>query len=122
ILTSLHDPDVHHRLVAFGASGLVLTDHAPELLLQAIEQVRSGEIWLDRSVTTGVLARLRRSQSALDPELAKINSLTKREREIVALVGEGLKNRQIGERLFISEATVRNHLTSILDKLDLTDR
>ena len=57
-----------------------------------------------------------------DRELVKIESLTRREREIVALVTEGLRNKQIAERLFISEATVRNHLTSILDKLELGDR
>ena len=65
------------------------------------------------------MARRRRAE---DVEGAKIDALTKREHEVIALVGEGLKNAAIAERLFISEATVRNHLTSIFDKLDLSDR
>jgi DNA-binding NarL/FixJ family response regulator len=57
-----------------------------------------------------------------DPIEAKIKTLTKREREIIAGICEGLRNKERGERLFISEATVRNHVTSILDKLELANR
>jgi DNA-binding NarL/FixJ family response regulator len=68
---------------------------------------------------TGLVAEVRRTS---DPELEKIAAITSREREIVNLVCEGLKNKEIAKRLSISEATVRNHLTSILNKLDLSDR
>jgi DNA-binding NarL/FixJ family response regulator len=58
----------------------------------------------------------------IDPEEAKIASLTDREREVIALIAEGLKNKQIGQRLFISETTVTHHLSSIFSKLDVSDR
>jgi DNA-binding NarL/FixJ family response regulator len=57
-----------------------------------------------------------------DPERAKIASLTDREREVIALIAEGLKNKQIGERLYITETTVTHHLSSIFSKLDVSDR
>lgn len=122
LVTASRDAGIHQQAVELGAAGVVLTEQAPDLLVKAIHKVHAGEVWLDRSLTAGVLSRLTRSHTAVDPELVKIQSLTRREREIVGLIGEGLKNRQIGERLFISEATVRNHLTSILDKFDLGDR
>jgi DNA-binding NarL/FixJ family response regulator len=58
----------------------------------------------------------------IDPEITKIESLTEREREVIALVGEGLKNKQVGERLFISETTVTHHLSSVFSKLEVSDR
>jgi DNA-binding NarL/FixJ family response regulator len=124
ILTGLKDPDLHRRAVHLGALGLVVKDRAAEVLIKAIQKVHAGEVWLDRTLTASVLSE--RSQqderAKFDPEAHKISALTEREREVVGLVCEGLKNKQIGERLFISEATVRNHLTSILSKLELSDR
>jgi two-component system nitrate/nitrite response regulator NarL len=112
----------HPRLVELGASGLVLRHERPDVLIKAIKKVHAGEIWLDRTSTAVVLARVIRRRQAEDGEAAKIATLTRREREVIVLIGEGLKNNAIAERLFISEATVRNHLTSILDKLGLSDR
>jgi two-component system, NarL family, nitrate/nitrite response regulator NarL len=124
MLTGVRDPDAHRRAVHLGAMGLVLKDKAAEVLIKAIEKVHAGEVWLDRSLTASVLSELSNASQRRkeDPEADKIRALTSREREIVGLVCEGLKNRQIGDRLFISEATVRNHLTSILSKLELSDR
>ena len=124
ILTGVRDPEVHRRAVHLGAMGLVFKDKAAEVLLKAIEKVHAGEVWLDRSLTASVLSEmLHAGESKLaNPDADKIASLTGREREILGLVCEGLKNKHIGERLFISEATVRNHLTSILSKLGLSDR
>ena len=124
MLTGVRDPDAHRRAVHLGAMGLVLKDKAAEVLIKAIEKVHAGEVWLDRSLTASVLSEMSNASQRRkeDPEADKIRALTSREREIVGLVCEGLKNRQIGDRLFISEATVRNHLTSILSKLELSDR
>ena len=122
LLTSARDARVHEAAVRYGASGLVMLDQDPETLVKALEKIHAGELWLDRTLTADVLTRLTRARTVTDPETVKIESLTRREREIVTLVGEGLKNRHIADRLFISEATVRNHLTSILDKLELDDR
>ena len=124
MLTGVRDPEAHRRAVHLGAMGLVLKDKAAEVLIKAIEKVHAGEVWLDRSLTASVLTEMSEAgqKRKPDPEAEKIRALTSREREIVGLVCEGLKNREIGDRLFISEATVRNHLTSILSKLELSDR
>jgi two-component system, NarL family, nitrate/nitrite response regulator NarL len=124
ILTGVREPEVHRRAVHLGAMGLVFKDKAAEVLIRAIEKVHAGEVWLDRSLTASVLSEMSHAaeSKAPDPDAGRIASLTGREREILTLVCEGLKNKQIGERLFISEATVRNHLTSILSKLGLSDR
>jgi DNA-binding NarL/FixJ family response regulator len=120
VFTAATDTAMYTNAIELGASGVVAKEQSAHLLLRAIEKVHAGEIWLDRDKTAHVLSRaVRRDQ---DPELVKIESLTNREREIVALVGEGLGNAPIAERLFISEATVRNHLTSILSKVALANR
>jgi DNA-binding NarL/FixJ family response regulator len=120
VVTSATDAQIHARAIELGASGVVSKDQPVDLLCRAVHKVAAGEVWFERGKTEALLRRLTRRTE--DPEAQKIGSLTKREREVVALVGEGLKNLAIAERLFISEATVRNHLTSILSKLDLSDR
>jgi DNA-binding NarL/FixJ family response regulator len=122
VMTSDCDPTLHTQAVELGAMGIVTKDQSPDVLAKALRKVVAGELWLDRMRTAGVVNRLTRRSIDVDPEAAKIESLTPRERQIVTLVTEGLTNKDIGERLFISEATARNHLTSILDKLDLPDR
>jgi DNA-binding NarL/FixJ family response regulator len=110
------------RLVEIGAAGIVLKQDRPEVLIQAIHKVHAGELWLDRVNTAAVLSRMVRRRREDETDLERISALTKREHEIIVLVADGLKNAAIAERLAISEATVRNHLTSIFDKLDLSDR
>lgn len=123
VLTASDQGAMHARAVELGAMGVVTRDQPGEVLVKAINKVFAGELWLDRAHTAAVVNRFQRSRGVDDdPDRAKVALLTRREREIVNLVAEGLKNRQIAERLLISEATVRNHLTSILDKLDLSDR
>lgn len=112
----------HHVLIELGATGIVLKSAPPETLIKAITKVHAGEVWLDRANLAEVLARVARRRPTEDTDAAKIATLTRREREIIAYVGQGLKNNKIAESLFVSEATVRNHLTSILDKLGLADR
>jgi DNA-binding NarL/FixJ family response regulator len=101
--------------------GIVLKEHAAELLLKAIQKVHEGEVWIDRSMMGSVLQELNKPGD-IDPEKAKIRSLTEREREVIALVGEGLKNRQIAERLFVTETTITHHLSSVFSKLEVSDR
>ena len=121
VLTGLRDMEAHRRAARLGASGLVLKEHAADILLKAINKVHGGELWLDRSML-GSLLREATQEPKADPDALKIATLTPREREVVTLVSEGLKNRDIGSRLFISETTVTHHLTSIYAKLDLSDR
>jgi two-component system nitrate/nitrite response regulator NarL len=122
VLTSIRDPKVHQRAVRLGATGVVLKDTPAEVLFKAINKVHLGEVWLSRSTTANVLTKLVRMNDEMDVESRKIATLTHRVREIVSLSGEGIKYKQIASRLFMSEATVRHHLTSIFDKLDVSDR
>jgi len=125
VLTGVRDPEPHREAVRRGAMGLVLKEHAAETLLEAIAKVGAGEVWLEPSMVARVLGELTRPQTAqqpISPEAAKIATLTAREREVITLVGEGLRNQHIAERLYISEATVRHHLTAIFAKLGVADR
>jgi DNA-binding NarL/FixJ family response regulator len=124
VLTGVRDPEIHRQAIRHGAVGLVLKEKAVETLLEAITRVRAGEVWLEPTMIARVLGDLTRPQPSpqISPESAKIARLTEREREVIALVGEGLRNKYIAERLYISEATVRHHLTAIFAKLGVSDR
>jgi DNA-binding NarL/FixJ family response regulator len=124
VLTAASDPELHRRAVELGAVGIVLKEQAADLLLRAIEKVHTGEVWLERTMIAHVLGQMTRRQghAQLNPEEAKIATLTAREREVIVLIGEGLKNSHIAKRLFLSETTVRHHLTSIFSKLGVHDR
>jgi len=124
VLTAIPDTQAHLAAVAAGASGVVMKEQAPETLLEAIETVRSGEAWLGRSLMTAVMGRMASHTSAekKDPDGDKIALLTPRETEIVALVSDGCNGEKIAKHLGISESTVRNHLTSILSKLGLSNK
>lgn len=121
VLTGLRSSEGQRRAMLAGAMGVVLKEHAVEVLIKAIMKVHQGEVWLDRSMMGSVLDTMTQAPE-IDPENAKIASLTDREREVIALIAEGLKNKQIGQRLFISETTVTHHLSSIFSKLDVSDR
>ena len=124
VLTGVRDSALHRQAIRLGAMGLVLKEKAVDELLQAIEKVHAGEVWLESTMVASVLGEMTRTRTlpAVDPETAKLTSLTEREREVVTLVGQGLRNRQIAERLYISETTVRHHLTAIFAKLAVHDR
>ena len=121
VLTGVQNPDSHRRAIRRGAMGIVLKEHAADQLLKAIIKVHEGEVWIERSMMGSMIQELNKPQ-LVDPEVTKIESLTDREREVIALIGEGLKNKQVGERLFISETTVTHHLSSVFSKLEVSDR
>ena len=103
--------------------GVVLKEDAAELLLKAIEKVYKGEAWLDRLTLGNLLWEMSSQEKPTpDPQTKRISSLTERERQVINLIAEGLKNRQIAERLFISPTTVTHHLSSIYSKLGVSDR
>jgi two-component system, NarL family, nitrate/nitrite response regulator NarL len=123
VLTGLRDSETHQKAAELGAMGVVLKEDAADLLLKAIEKVYKGEAWLDRLTIGNLLWKLSsQEKEPLDPKKKKISSLTDRELQVIALIAEGLKNRQIAERLFISPTTVTHHLSSIYSKLGVTDR
>jgi len=121
VLTGLRSSESQRRAIRAGAMGIVLKEHAAEVLIKAINKVHQGEVWLDRSMMGAVLDEMTQAPE-IDPEGARIAGLTDREREVIALIAEGLRNKQIGQRLFISETTVTHHLSSIFSKLDVSDR
>jgi two-component system, NarL family, nitrate/nitrite response regulator NarL len=124
VLTGLRDNDAHQRAVLLGAMGLVLKEKAIESLCKAIEKVYEGEVWLDRSMIANVLNSRAKAGKGHEQDFyaTQIATLTEREREVILLIGEGMRNKEIAGRLVISEATVRNHLTSIFSKIGVNDR
>jgi DNA-binding NarL/FixJ family response regulator len=123
-LTGLRDPEVHRQAILHGAMGVVQKENASQVLLKAIEKIHAGEIWYDRSKLGSVLADFSRGPEAKGTDAAAANgpTLTQRESEIVALVSQGLQNKQIADKLFISHITVRHHLTSIFAKVGVSSR
>ncbi len=121
-LTGLRDPKILRDAVKLGAMGIVKKEEAASDIIQAIREVEKGSAWLDRSMMGQVLSDIVATKIKKDPEADRIATLTDREREVVGLVGEGLKSKDVAERLFISETTVRHHLTSIFSKLEVSDR
>lgn len=123
LVTALTDSHYHVQAMQNGAMGVVITQQSPEVLYRAIEKVHAGEVWLDRSLIASFLVNSQKNKTAvIDPQARKIALLSAREREVISLVGEGLKNQQIADQLFLSEVTIRHHLTSIFKKLAVTDR
>lgn len=118
ILTALRDRARDEEALRAGARGLVLKDAAPEVLLQAIRSVAAGALWFDPRV----LAAPRRATPAPAAAADALGVLTARERDIVSLVAEGLRNEEVGRRLGITEKTVRNHLTAVFQKLGVSGR
>jgi DNA-binding NarL/FixJ family response regulator len=112
-----------------GCCGIVPKRTSTELLLKSIRKVHAGEFWLDRMTTADVIRRLAKkgggggggASSRLGIR-EQSGALSTREREIVILVAQGFKNKEMAERMFISEQTVKNHLHNIFDKLGVSDR
>src|SRR5215212_5282487 len=123
ILTGVRDVEIRDEAMRLGAKGMVLKEEGATELLNAIEKVATtGEYWLEVGAARRFLEKQRTQiNEKPDPEDARIARLTVREREIIALVGEGLENREIAERLrpVVAESTVRNNLSIIYDKLGI---
>jgi two-component system nitrate/nitrite response regulator NarL len=124
VLTGVRDPEMHRRAIRLGARGLVAKRDPVDSLVKSIRKVHDGELWVDHTLSAEIISEMASggSASAPNPERERIASLTAREREVTQLVAEGLKNKEIAERLFVSDITVRHHLTSIFAKLNVQDR
>ena len=119
VLTAAEDDRDVIRAMRLGARGVVLKQSATDFLIKSIRQVHAGEISLDNHMIAGVMKAFSSASDA--PEDGK-PLISNREREIVEHVAQGFRNKEIGEKLFISEQTVKNHLHNIFDKLGVSDR
>jgi DNA-binding NarL/FixJ family response regulator len=121
VLTTFGLDEYVFEAIRAGASGFLVKDTEPNELVQAVRVVASGEALLSPSVTKQLLVEF--ASRAKEPlQAAGLEELTDREREIVALVGEGLSNREIAERLFVSPATAKTHVSRAMGKLGARDR
>jgi DNA-binding NarL/FixJ family response regulator len=120
ILTTFDLDEYVYEALRAGASGFVLKDDPPEQLLAAIRTVAGGDALLSPGVTKRVIKQFTRIPRPVPPK--ELDDLTAREQEILRLIATGLSNAEIGEQLYISETTVKTHVTHILQKLGLRDR
>jgi DNA-binding NarL/FixJ family response regulator len=120
MLTSFADEDLVLEAISAGAAGYVLKQVGTDDLLRAVRAVGRGDAVLDPTVTRQLLARVRRAEH--DAHGAAFHDLSERELAVLALVAEGKTNAEIAETLILSEKTARNHVSTILEKLQLTNR
>jgi DNA-binding NarL/FixJ family response regulator len=118
ILTSFADDEALFSAIMAGAAGYMLKEVRGNDLIDAVRRVAQGQSLLDPGVTARVLQRLRAPQAPEDD----LGNLTDQERRILDLIAEGLTNRQIGERMFLAEKTVKNYVSNVLMKLGMSRR
>jgi two-component system, NarL family, nitrate/nitrite response regulator NarL len=110
-----------------GCSGILLKDTSTSLIEKSIQKVHAGEIWLDANTTAAVIRQFASptefpaAHSNGKPSRERVQ-LSQREREIIVLIAQGYKNKEIAEKMFITEQTVKNHLHNVFDKLGVSDR
>ncbi len=120
VLTTFDLDEYVFEALRAGASGFVLKDDSPEQLLAAIRTVAAGEALLSPTITKRVIEKFTRMSRPAPPD--ELDELSDREREVFRLLARGLSNAEIGTELYISETTVKTHVTHILQKLNLRDR
>ena len=120
ILTTFDLDEYVYEALSAGASGFVLKDDPPEQLIAAVRTVAAGDALLSPAVTRRVIRQFTRKPRAEPPR--GVDELTARERDIFRLIAEGLSNPEIAQRLYISETTVKTHVTHVFQKLDVRDR
>lgn len=124
MLTTFHDSALIFEALEEGASGYLLKDMPTEAIVQAIMTVQSGGMVLPKELTADIVREMRKNQTAEQsteiPEIIK--ELTEREIEVLNKLGLGLNNKEIASQLFISEGTVKNHVSNLISKLNLRDR
>ena len=120
VLTASEEEHEVVGAVRLGSAGVVKKQSATQLLIKSIRKVAGGEVWLDTALTAAVLKQFTEPAPAARERPKSV--LSGREREIVALVCQGFRNKEIAEKMFISEQTVKNHLHNIFDKLGVSDR
>jgi DNA-binding NarL/FixJ family response regulator len=120
ILTTFDLDEYVYEALRAGASGFVLKDDSPEQLIAAIHTVAAGDALLSPTITKRVINKFARMPRPAPPK--ELDDLSERERDVFRLIARGLSNAEIGQELYISETTVKTHVTHILQKLNLRDR
>jgi len=120
MLTIHEDREYLRETIKIGADGYVLKDSDADGLIKAIRDVNNGKTYIQPSIASLLVNDIGRVEENSD--FQRIESLTKREYEVLILIAEGLNNKDIADKLYISEKTVKNHVSSIFKKLDVNDR
>jgi DNA-binding NarL/FixJ family response regulator len=125
VLTASDDKDEFVQAMKLGCRGILLKQSEPDFIVKCIRKVYGGEIWLDSYTTAAVINQFSKGTHPANgvPMMGRErNPLSAREREIVSLIAQGYKNKEMAEKMFISEQTVKNHLHNIFEKLGVSDR
>lgn len=118
ILTTFNDDEYIKEAIRSGAEGYVLKNQPPDSIVECLWAVEKGNSVFQRDIA-GKISSMIKEEKFKDP---RVDQLTARELDILKLIGEGLNNKEISEKLFLSEGTVRNYVTTLLEKLELRDR
>ena len=127
LFASGENKDEFVEAMKLGCSGILMKDASPGLIEKSIHKVHEGEIWLDSNTTAAVIKQFATPGEAVPAHTngkppRERAQLSQREREIIVLIAQGYKNKEIAEKMFITEQTVKNHLHNIFDKLGVSDR
>lgn len=124
VLTNSRNIEKHQKYLMLGVDGLFSKEKNAEELFKAIRQVSGGDIWFERKLMNTTIKQLVNEKKSIPEQLYSYNCavLTERERQVLMLICRGMKNKVIAENLFITETTVRHHLTSIFEKLKVSSR
>jgi len=124
ILTNPSEIEMHRKFLMLGVNGVVTKEQTANILFKAINKVHDGEAWFVRKLMDETIRQLVTEKKSMPEEIFSYNcsGLSTREREVLMLICQGMKNKIIADKLFISETTVRHHLTSIFEKLNVTSR
>lgn len=123
MLTTFSDSELIFEALEQGASGYLLKDMETDAIAQAILTVHSGGVVLPQDITAQIIEELKKTKVAVEcntPE--QLKQLTEREVDVLRAIGLGLNNKEIAEKLFITEGTVKNHVSNLISKLELRDR
>jgi DNA-binding NarL/FixJ family response regulator len=128
LFTSSDNKEDFIEAMKLGCCGILPKDAPPALIIKSIQKVHAGEIWLDSNTTAAVIRQFASPTEAAAAHVAAATKpreraqLSQREREIIVLIAQGYKNKEIAEKMFITEQTVKNHLHNVFDKLGVSDR
>jgi DNA-binding NarL/FixJ family response regulator len=124
VLTRNDDVEFYQYCLKVGIRGLLSKQDGADVLYKAIHKVRDGEFWFDRSIMGDTIRHMINEKQIREdnPAVQKVSEMTDREKQVIALICKGMKNKGIAEQLFITETTVRHHLTSVFNKLEVGTR